>query len=159
MKSPNSQYIADKPEPGPQGAAGPPGPKGYKGQAGPSGGPPGPPGPKGDRGLTGLKGDMGIQGEQGPRGIEKILKNVICVNSKSIIATDPIGTYEVSVSCPVNTKVKGGGYKITNPKLNILKNKPIPQEPQDKWNVTFYKPLNETATVNAFAVCTYLDLL
>ena len=96
---------------GPMGPAGPAGEAGATGPMGPAGadGADGATGPMGPAGPMGLQGPMGPAGAQGDSG----LLNIVTVMNMS--GTDREPTKAVTVSCPANHVVIGGGADVEGP--------------------------------------------
>jgi hypothetical protein len=124
---------------GPKGDTGPQGPPGPQGIQGPKG-------DKGDKGDTGTTGPQGIQGEQGPKGdkgdtgatgTSKDLE-IITVSKTIQYQYDPEinnNKGDISVTCPEDTKVSGGGYEKTRSSygFDITENEPF----GNGWKVSF----------------------
>src|SRR5258708_9848729 len=113
---------------GPQGPAGPQGPQGIAGPQGPQGpqGIPGIQGPKGDAGPVGPIGPTGPTGPQGPVGISGLTYQFGSSGLNAVIFQSAV------VSCPVGTKLIGGGAAASQGALVVSVSRPT----RNEWDAT-----------------------
>ena len=135
----------------PSGQPGPAGPPGAAGVAGPRGdtGPTGSRGPSGPTGPRGLQGTKGEKGDPGPRGPQALLHyQVVHVDSVPMDQT----VKKITVRCPPNTVVLGGGEAKSSSLIDI--NDAEPSGFDDSWTVAAsIARANPNVFIAADAIC------
>ena len=135
----------------PSGQPGPAGPSGVAGAAGPRGdaGPTGSRGPNGLTGPPGPQGTPGQKGDPGPIGPQALLHyQIVHIDSVPMDQT----VKKITVRCPPNTEILGGGEAKSSPLIDI--NDAEPTGFDDSWTVaaTIAKA-DPNAFIAADAIC------
>jgi hypothetical protein len=117
-------------------------------------------GPKGDKGDTGPQGAQGPKGDKGDTGEQGTSKDLetITVSKTTQYQPDPNHSIrgDISVTCPEDTKVSGGGYERTRISngFNIIEDKPF----NNGWKISFFLSFSDEVpdSITVYAQCAKL---